>query len=255
MAKFRKVHTAFWDDPLIEKLNPDARYFYLFLMTNPLCTECGIYQITIRKMCNYTGYNEDSIKALIKIFEVDNSRLIYDLKTEEMCLLKKPNYIDNTGKPVVDCLNAEFVNIKNKVLITKQLPHIEKDAVKKIYDAWYGTWYATFNKLGQEEEKEEEKEEEEKKKDSPNNFLQNSNLNRQPVIPTKNEVWEVFSRAGGTKEMAKSFYEKYDGTGWFIGSSPITNFSSLANKFIDNWKRNEEKGKPQDPTKVKIVLR
>lgn len=254
MAKFRKVHTAFWDDPLIEKLNPDARYFYLFLMTNPLCTECGIYQITIKKMCNYTGYNEDSIKALIKIFEVDNSRLIYDLKTEEMCLLKKPNYIDNTGTPVVDCLKTEFKNVKNKVLITKQLPHIEKDTVRKVYETWYGAWYASFNKLGQEEEKEEEKEEKEKKKESPANNLQNSNLHRQPVIPTKNEVWEVFSRSGGTKEMAKSFYEKHDGTGWFIGSSPITNFSSLANKFIDNWKRNEQKKNP-DITKTKITLK
>lgn len=253
MAKFRKVHTAFWDDPLIEKLNPDARYFYLFLMTNPLCTECGIYQITIKKMCNYTGYNEDSIKALIKIFQVDNSRLIYDLNTEEMCLLKKPNYIDNTGKPVIDCLTAEFVNVKNKTLITKQLPHIEKDAVKKVYDTWYGAWYATFNKLGQEEEKEEEKEEEENTdKKLTQNLILNSNLNRQPNIPTKDKVWEVFKGANGTKEMAKSFYEKHESTGWFLNGSPITNFQPLATKFIDSWKRNEEKNKPVDSTKVKI---
>ena len=79
-------------------------------------------------------------------------------------------------------------------------------------------------------------------------------MHRQPVIPTKAQVWEVFSRSGGSAEMAKSFYEKHEGTGWFIGSSPITNFSSLANKFIDNWKRNEEKGKPQDHTKTKIIL-
>lgn len=250
MAKFRKVHTAFWDDPLIEKLNPDARYFYLFLMTNPLCTECGIYQITIRKMCNYTGYNEDSIKALIKIFEVDNSRLVYDLKTEEMCLLKKPNYIDNTGKPVVDCLNAEFTTVKNKELIVKQLKHIEKSAVRKVYDTWYGTSYAPSNKLGQEKEKEKEKEKEEKKKDAPI-----SNFNRQPVIPTKQEVWEAFSRSGGTKEMAKSFFDKHDGTGWFLNGSPITNFVSLANKFIETWKRNEAKNNPTDPSKVKINLK
>lgn len=239
MAKFRKVHTAFWDDPLIEKLNPDARYFYLFLMTNPLCTECGIYQITIRKMCNYTGYNEDSIKALIKVFEVDNSRLIYDTNTEEICLLKKPNYIDNTGRPVVDCLNAEFISVKNKVLIVKQMPHIEKDAVKKIYDTWYGTGYAASNKVGQEKEKEKEEEE-----NKPPISILNSNFNRQPKIPTKNEVWEVFMRAGATKPMAKSFFEKHDGTGWFLNGSPITNWVPLANKFIDSWKRNEQKDNP-----------
>jgi hypothetical protein len=92
--------------------------------------------------------------------------------------------------------------------------------------------------------------------DVPSQNLANSNLHRQPTIPTKNEVWEVFSRGGGTKEMAKSFYDKHEGTGWFINGSPITNFTSLAGKFIDNWKRNENKNghsSTVDNTKVKIV--
>lgn len=82
-----------------------------------------------------------------------------------------------------------------------------------------------------------------------------SNFNRQPTIPTKKQVWEVFSLHNGTKEMAKSFYEKHEGTGWFLGNSPITNFTPLAIKFIDSWKRNEEKDKPVDSSKVKIVLK
>jgi hypothetical protein len=88
----------------------------------------------------------------------------------------------------------------------------------------------------------------------------NSNLFRQPKIPTKDQVWEVFSRAGGTKEMAKSFYEKHDATGWFINGSPITNWTSLANRFITNWRNLEESRKaprvPEtDNTKVKIKLK
>lgn len=149
MAKFRKVHTNFWDDPLMEKLSPDNRYFYLFLMTNPLCTECGIYPITIRKMCNYTGYNEDSIKSLIKVFEIDYSRIVYDTSTEEICILKKPNYIDRLGKPVIDCLNSEFGKIKNKLLIFRQIQHIDKPEIMKVYDTWTIRW--------QEEEEEKEK--------------------------------------------------------------------------------------------------
>ena len=121
------------------------------------------------------------------------------------------------------------------------MKHIEKDAVRKIYDTWYGTWHASSNNVGQEEEKEEEKEKEENK--AKNEFLK-SNLNRQPVVPTKQQVWEVFQRSGGTKEMAKSFYEKHDSTGWFLNGSPIINVTSLANKFIDSWKRNEKKDSP-----------
>ncbi len=254
MAKFRKVYTVFWDDPLMEKLSPDARYFYLFLMTNPLCTECGIYELSIKKMCNYTGYNEDSIKALIKIFEVDNSRIIYDITTHEMCLLKKPNYIDNTGRPVIDCLIKEFKLVKNKKLITRQLLHIEKDAVRKIYDTYHDTYNGSYNKVEQEEEEEEEEEENKKDGTLKNNFPLNSNIFRQPNVPTKTKVLEVFLRYGGNKEMAKSFYEKNESTGWFLSGSPITNFEPLAGKFIDSWKRNENKGLPQDSTNVKIKL-
>ena len=89
---------------------------------------------------------------------------MYDTSTEEICLLKKPNYIENTGKPVVDCLNAEFLNVKNKNLIVRQLLHIEREAVRKIYDSWYATYDVPSNKVEQEKEekkKRREKEDEE----------------------------------------------------------------------------------------------
>lgn len=70
--------------------------------------------------------------------------------------------------------------------------------------------------------------------------IQNSNLFRKPKIPDKKEVWEVFSGHGGTKEMAKAFYEKYESVGWFKSGSPITNFSNLVPSFITNWLRNEK---------------
>ena len=95
---------------------------------------------------------------------------------------------------------------------------------------------------------------------TPAPVLENSNLFRKPVVPSKDEVWEVFSRGGGTKEMAKSFYDKYESTGWFLNGSPVTNFTALANRFISNWKENEKNKNKHtkaefDPTKVKIKLK
>lgn len=92
-----------------------------------------------------------------------------------------------------------------------------------------------------------------------NIVTKNSNLNRQPNIPTKDQVWETFQKSGGTKEMAKSFYEKYDAVGWITNTGAITNFIPLANRFISTWKTIEEekkkKNEPFDHTKVKIVLK
>jgi len=90
--------------------------------------------------------------------------------------------------------------------------------------------------------------------------LKNSNLFRQPNIPTKDQVWEFFSGLKATKEMAKAFYDKHEGTGWFYNGSPIIKWQSFANNFVTNWNKIEEQKKTKntyqqpDPTKVKIKL-
>jgi hypothetical protein len=91
-----------------------------------------------------------------------------------------------------------------------------------------------------------------------NSVLKNSNLNRQPVIPNKDEVWEVFQRSGGTKEMAKSFYEKYESVGWITNTGAITNFVPLANRFISTWKTIEDSKKNKKDTfdpSIKLIIK
>lgn len=66
--------------------------------------------------------------------------------------------------------------------------------------------------------------------------IENSNLFRKPKIPTKHEVMKAITDAGGDKVMAKAFFEKHEGTGWFINGSPIVNYVALAQKFVTTWK-------------------
>jgi hypothetical protein len=68
--------------------------------------------------------------------------------------------------------------------------------------------------------------------------LSKSNLYRQPNIPAKDKVHEVFVTQGGTKEMSERFYEMMEAVGWYYKSSPVTNFTHLVPKFIDAWKNN-----------------
>jgi hypothetical protein len=69
--------------------------------------------------------------------------------------------------------------------------------------------------------------------------LKNSNLFRQPNVPTYEQVYEVFFRNGGTEEMAKSFFNKWEGTGWFLNGSPIINFVKLAENYILTYNKNK----------------
>lgn len=87
-------------------------------------------------------------------------------------------------------------------------------------------------------EEKEKKKEKEKGREGP---LANSNLYRQPVIPTKEDVLQFFQGAGGNFEMAEKFFNKWEGVGWFANGSPITNFRNLAIGFIATWKQNESK--------------
>lgn len=215
----------------MQELTPEQKYFYLFLLTNDKTKQCGIYEITKRQICYDTGYNIDTVSKLLEYF-INGGKIRYNTSTNEIAIKNWQKYNGSTSPKVQSCINQELKSIKDKTLIQYLYSMDTKSQENK-------------NKI----------QEEEREKESKYPSLLNSNLNKQPNIPTKAEVWEVFSSAGGTKEMAKSFFEKHDGTGWFMNGSPITNFRSLANKFIDNWKRNEEKKQPVDPTKVKITLK
>lgn len=70
--------------------------------------------------------------------------------------------------------------------------------------------------------------------------LSNSNLFRQPSIPTKEKVIETFCVKNGTEEMAEKFFEKMQAVGWFYKGSPVTDFTNLVPGFIENWIKNEK---------------
>lgn len=72
---------------------------------------------------------------------------------------------------------------------------------------------------------------------STNQILINSNLYRQPNIPTFEEVHQAFKNNGGTEEMAKIFFDKHSGVGWFNKGTPITNFRYFVSSFIQNFNK------------------
>lgn len=223
MATFRKVHVQFWGDPYIQDLTPEQKFFYLYLLTNSQTKQCGIYEITLKQICYDTGYNIDTVSKLLE-YCINTDKIRFNKQTNEIAIKNWNKYNGSDSPKVQSCVNQELKSVKDENLI--------------LYI--YGMYNVEI--LNRNKNKNKNKIQEENKIEPPteNNFI-NSNLNRQPVVPLKNEVWEFFKGAGGDADMAKSFWEKHDGVGWFLNGSPITNFRSLANKFIDNWKRNENK--------------
>ena len=80
MSTQRYVSTSFWDDPWICSLDPSEKLLYLYLMTNPLTNIAGVYEITIRRICFDTGFNNDIVEKILSRFE-EAGKAYYHQKT------------------------------------------------------------------------------------------------------------------------------------------------------------------------------
>ena len=165
-AKFRMVHTAFWNDPTVsEEMTPEDKYFFLYLLTNEHTTQIGIYGISKKQMAFDMGYSIESINALMQRF-IDHHKLIrYNAETREIAIKNWGKYNFNRGgKPVLDCVKSELRHVKDIELIPYVGDSILNEPVKAIYDTWYESLTIRGQEEEEEEEKEEEKEEEEEQK-------------------------------------------------------------------------------------------
>ncbi|WP_096269478.1 DNA replication protein DnaD [Paucisalibacillus globulus] len=161
MAKFRMVHTEFWDDPkVVEEMTPEDKLFFLYLLTNSNTTQIGIYQITKKQMAFDTGYSIESINSLLDRFIKHHKLIIYNQETREIAIKNWGRYnLNRGGKPMIDCVTSELKSVKDESLINFVAENIKHSDIKGLYD--------TYTSRGQYKEKEEEKEEEDKDKENP----------------------------------------------------------------------------------------
>jgi hypothetical protein len=69
MSKNRYVNTKFWDDSFIIECDPIEKLLFIYFLTNPLTTICGIYEITIRRIAFDTGIDKDMVLKILDRFE------------------------------------------------------------------------------------------------------------------------------------------------------------------------------------------
>lgn len=119
MAIYRKINVTFWSDPFIESLTPEGRYFYLYLLTNTMTKQCGIYEITRQTMCKETGYNVETVSKLVAMLE-KSGRIKYSRRTNEIALKNWPKYNSSDSPKIQACVDEELRHVKNKALIQYQ---------------------------------------------------------------------------------------------------------------------------------------
>lgn len=115
----RVVDTDFWtDEAVVDQYSPEDRYFQLYLLTNPQSRQLGVYRLPIKIMAFQTGYSGETIYSLLDRFENEYRVIRYSFETQEIAILNYLKYsIVKGGKPVIDCIEKDISQIKDKSLL------------------------------------------------------------------------------------------------------------------------------------------
>lgn len=187
MAIFRKVHTSIWSDSFFSELDKDKKLFYLYLLTNERTKQCGVYEITKRQIAFDLGYSIDRVSILLEYF-ISKKKVKYNEDTCEIGLANWLKYNSSTSPKVQSCINKEFGEVKDTLLI---------EYVKGIY--------TESQEEKEEEQKQEQKQEEEQK---PDTDLNNDSEAELEIWPTFEDFWTAYNKKVGAKEKCKKKFDK-----------------------------------------------
>lgn len=78
MAKQRIVNTRFWDDSYIARLSPNEKLLFLYLLTSPLTTIAGVYELPLKRAAFDTGLPVKEIAAMFSKLENDGKLVCHE---------------------------------------------------------------------------------------------------------------------------------------------------------------------------------
>jgi hypothetical protein len=115
MAKQRVVNTKFWDDSYVARMSPNEKLVFLYLLTNPLTTIAGVYEISLKRAAFDIGL---SMKEVGKVFD----RLENDGK-----ILREGDWLG-----IVNFIRHQSLNPKVRRGIEIELEKVPKSLIERI---------------------------------------------------------------------------------------------------------------------------
>ena len=142
MSVYRTVQTDFWKDPkIMEEFTPEDKLFYLYLLTNPNTTQCGIYGITKKEMAFQLGYSTETVNALMDRFITYHKLIDYNTETRELVIFNWAKYnFKRGGKPVQDLIKSELAKVKHQPYIEIVGQHVPIDGIRQVYESYYESY-------------------------------------------------------------------------------------------------------------------
>lgn len=113
MATYRQIYISFWSDTKVcDDFSPEDKYFYIYLLTNPHTNICGCYEISSSQMAQELGYNEESVKKLLRRMEQTHDVIRYNWQKKELLILNWHKYNWTKSPKMVSAVRAVAQYIK-----------------------------------------------------------------------------------------------------------------------------------------------
>lgn len=111
MAKYRPIFTKIWDDPDFKEYNTKEKLIFIYLCTNTLTTESGIYAISCKTISEATGIKINDVNKVLLNNTMKN--VTYD-QTNKVVFVKSFLRYNGRGRKdlVVKSIYNDFKNVK-----------------------------------------------------------------------------------------------------------------------------------------------
>lgn len=106
-------HTRFWEDNYVSDLDPVEKLLFVYAMTNPRVSLCGIYEVPLKNIALDTGIDKEMLPKIFKRFQKDK-KLVYT--NGWMCVVNYPKYQNYNKTTMSIALNNEIGLIPKEIL-------------------------------------------------------------------------------------------------------------------------------------------
>jgi hypothetical protein len=113
MSKNTFFNTRFWQDSYIADLDPSEKLLFIYCITSPALSLCGIYEVPLRYIALETGLDREVVVKIFVRFE-EKKRIIY--RDGWVCVLNYPKYQSFKGEKLEVALTNEIKAVPKDIL-------------------------------------------------------------------------------------------------------------------------------------------
>lgn len=113
----RMVDTELWNnEDIIETFTAEDRYFWLYLLTNPHNSICGVMKASAVLIARDMGYSKECVQNLLYRFENVHKAIYVDKETKELVILNWWKFNWTKSKDLLKTITKNIEKIQSKVI-------------------------------------------------------------------------------------------------------------------------------------------